>query len=233
MNGPLPELYARWVREILPGEVRGEPGSTCDDCAMCRERVAPFRMDVRCCGYLPELPNFTVGRILRDGTPAGKASLRARLDGRIAVGPLGVGVPPAYGAQWAHVERTTGFGSDPELACPHLDGDRCGIWRFREAVCTTWFCRIDGEEAGRAFWLELRATLKELEQALARWAARENGIPDGRSWGPWNDDREGWFLTCARSVEGLPWADVRRIGGFGLGVRLRSLREADRLRAAE
>lgn len=225
--GPLPELYARWMAEALPEPLRGEPRATCEDCAMCREGVQPFRPDVVCCGYLPELPNFAVGRILRDGGPAAVASVRGRLNAKAAVSPLGMGVPLPYAATWQHVQRTTGFGSEPELICPHFDRGRCLIWRDREAVCTTWFCRIDDGDAGREVWRTVRALLQGVERDLTRWVARENGLPeDGSSWGAWSTDRERWFMHSAEAVESLSWKQIRALGGFGLGVRLREVKGA-------
>src|SRR5436190_23566607 len=87
--GPLPPLYARWMRDLLKGAVSGEPEATCDDCAMCPSAgTAPaastlyFNPDAKCCTYIPELPNYLVGRILSEADPAlahGRDTVRSRL----------------------------------------------------------------------------------------------------------------------------------------------------------
>ncbi|MCB9675806.1 MAG: hypothetical protein H6737_11850 [Alphaproteobacteria bacterium] len=225
----VPSLYVPWLEAALPGPIRGEPEATCDACPMCAAgQPWRFTVDVKCCGYLPSLPNYLVGRALRDGGP-GAATVRARIDGKVAVSPLGVGCPPDYAAAWKTVERTTGFGTDPTLVCPHFDRGRCAIWAHREAVCTTWFCRFDRGDAGEAFWLALRSMLQTLEQGLSRWAVGELGIDPGRrpvSWGRWADDREALFVATAERVEALRWDEVRAIGGFELRVKLREVKRA-------
>ncbi|MEZ4315891.1 MAG: hypothetical protein R3F61_00230 [Myxococcota bacterium] len=221
----IPAIYADWLGEALPGPVRGEARSTCEACPLCEGR---FRVDVKCCGYVPRLPNYLVGRVLRAGG-RGAETVRARLDARVSVTPLGLGIPPDYAAAWTLVERTTGFGTDPELVCPHFDDGRCSIWANREAVCTTWFCRLDRGAVGQAFWLELRAFLQLLERVLARHALRQVGIdPSVRPvpWGRFVDDREALFLATADAVAGLSWSEVRELGGFELSVRRRALKAA-------
>ena len=45
-----------------------------------------FHRDTKCCTYLPDLPNFLVGRILEDPDPAlapGRASVERRIDARV------------------------------------------------------------------------------------------------------------------------------------------------------
>lgn len=222
----VPSLYEPWLSAWLPEPLRSEPEATCDRCPRCeapRPDEVPFTLDTKCCGYQPKLPNYLAGAVLRDGGP-GAETLRARIDAKVSVTPLAVGVPPAYAAAWDHVHRTTGFGSDPSLACPHLHAGSCRIWAHRDAVCSTWFCRFEDGEPGRARWLAVRALLQALETDLSRWAAVELGLDPSRrpmSWGPYRDDRAALYVAAAERVEGLEAGDVRRIGGFGLRVRIR------------
>jgi len=217
----VPAPYSAWLEHALPGPVRGEPLTTCDACPLCTAPVPGeprFTPDVKCCGYLPRLPNFQVGRALRGGG-AGAASVRARIEARVATSPLGLGCPPDYAAAWEHRNRTTGFGSDPDLVCPHFDAGRCTIWAAREAVCTTWFCRPDRGAAGQDFWLALRALLQVVESAASRWALEQLGLDPTRQpvgWGGFLDDREALFLATAEQVDGLDWTTLRARGGFEL-----------------
>ena len=147
----LPALYARWLTDALPAPPPPETNATCSACPLVsRQGAEPsgaglFHPDTKCCTYIPTLPNFLVGAILADDEPAaqnGRRSLRVRLEGGDGLTPLGLAAPPAhailYRAGGEHV-----FGRSPALRCPHyvVDEGTCGIWRHREAVCATWFCR--------------------------------------------------------------------------------------------
>jgi hypothetical protein len=187
-NGPLPPLYARWMGELLEGPIPSEPQATCDDCAMCtdgREHAVGgyfFEPDVKCCSYLPDLPSFLVGRALADDTPksaAGRRTMEERLATCVAVTPLGVGVAPLQRAVYGIVTDRGGFGRDPTVRCPHLVEDgSCGIWRHRNGVCSTWFCKHERGAVGYAFWQTLMRLFSFAEAGLARWCALEGGLPD-------------------------------------------------------
>lgn len=187
-----------------------QPRSTCHSCPVSGPGK-PFRAELKCCGFVPELPNFQVGALLE------VPSVQRRIADGIMVGPLGLGRSPAYALRSADAE----FGRDLELACPHLVEEGCSIWAHREAICSTWFCKIEGGEAGKQLWLELRRTLQRLEGVLARHLAASL---DWRSLGP-----EAFYAHCAQGAEALEWKDLKVLGGFELRHRLRELRAADRL----
>ena len=77
---PLPPLYANWLAELLGGPVPRESRATCDHCAMCSAEGPAaaavgshsyyFDPNVKYCSFVPDLPNFLVGRILSDDDPA-------------------------------------------------------------------------------------------------------------------------------------------------------------------
>jgi hypothetical protein len=81
---PLPAVYAKWLDELLGGEIPSETRATCHDCAMCesggeyQKTGSPFFNPQRkCCAYVPRLHNFLAGMILTDEDPAmarGRAS---------------------------------------------------------------------------------------------------------------------------------------------------------------
>lgn len=205
----------------VPGEAR----STCEACPTCAPH-GPFHVDVRCCGHVPAQPNFVVGGVLGDPDAPGRDALRARVAARHGVTPLGLGPTPTEAAAIAAVP----FGSDPALACPYLDRGRCGVWRHREAVCATWFCRVDRGEVGQRAQLELRALLQAIERALSRKLARDLGArPEGRgpsAWGGWAGREEAYFLACAARASAMSWPEVRRVVGMEATVRLRALQPA-------
>jgi hypothetical protein len=187
MTHPLPELYARWTRELLGADPPGEPKATCDDCAMCVKdsgtlptSVYFFRPELKCCVYMPRLPNFVVGKALADDGP-GTPSVEERLAGA-AASPLGLGRDPSY--ELLLRNSVNAIGRAEALRCPHFvpeaDGKPgsggCGIYGNRDATCSTWFCRHERGAVGGAFWRALRQLLSTVERELALWSAVELGL---------------------------------------------------------
>jgi hypothetical protein len=181
-TSPLPPLYAAWMDQLFAGPIPEETNATCADCAMCApEGHRPtgadyyFSPHVKCCGFVPELPNFLVGCILADNDPAlaaGRATVQARLRAGVAVTPLGLGQAPGYQVMYDYERERGAFGHNRSLLCPHFldeDGGRCTIWRYREAVCTTYFCKHERGAVGERFWRALQRLLETIEGSLACW----------------------------------------------------------------
>ena len=102
----LPPLYAGWVREMLSGPVPEETRATCGDCAMRPPDGQPeggagyFHPVVKCCTYVPQIPNFLAGGILRDADPAleyGRTTFLERMRAGDGVTPLGLAIPRRNG----------------------------------------------------------------------------------------------------------------------------------------
>jgi len=184
MSDPtLPPLYDRWMTNHLPGPVTPEPRATCEDCVMCSKpdgtmpAVAyPCNPRVRCCSYTPHLPNFLVGAILADDHPAtaaGQVSVRERIAAGIGVTPLGLSHSPVTAT--LHNASVNAHGVSEALRCPHyvVEDATCGIWRHRNGMCATWWCKHERGATGHHFWMTLKALLDAVEQALARWCLLE------------------------------------------------------------
>lgn len=179
---PLPPLYAAWMNEALAGPISPEREATCDHCAMLADAgetvngsATFFNPQTKCCTYLPDLPNFLVGRALADKTAStGRATVAARLRAGIAVTPFGLGVARKYSLLYAH--STNSFGHSQSLRCPHYlaeEGGNCGVWRHRNAICATWFCKHERGARGDQFWHALLQLLAHVEQHLAHWCVLE------------------------------------------------------------
>jgi hypothetical protein len=133
-----------------------------------------FEPETKCCTYVPALPNFLVGAILDDDDPAlaaGRASVETRIAARVGVSPLGLQAPVVhrllYRAGGEHA-----FGRARTLRCPHYlaeAGGTCGIWRHRNSVCSTWFCKHSRGNIGQRFWQALDQLLAAVEREVARW----------------------------------------------------------------
>jgi hypothetical protein len=176
---PLPPLYARWVEGLLGATIPEEHEATCSDCAMCKDDVPAalqFRPDAKCCTYHPQIVNFQVGLILADASPEaahGRDAVARKLNDRLGATPLGISRSPAYALAYGH--GIDGFGRDLSFLCPYFitDGGRCGIWRYRNSVCSTYFCRTVRGAAGSAFWKEVKALLQAIEMQLSIWCLSE------------------------------------------------------------
>jgi hypothetical protein len=249
----LPEPYERWTRAILGRPLATERRSTCASCAMQPGAAGlppegPFLPEVRCCTYQPSLPPHLVGAILADDAAPGRAVVRARIAGRAGVSPLGIGPAPGYSATYAGVVADpVGFGRSAELACPYLDGDRCGIWAHRGIACATYHCKFDRGALGAGLWNLIGVMVLIVDRALRRWLVRRHDLrpdacdlllrdpsADAEAWGGWLGREEDYFLDCARLVDGLAWRDVEVIGGVELERWAQALRGAvERLDAAQ
>jgi hypothetical protein len=248
----LPPLYQRWVEELLAGPIPAETEATCQSCAMCstdapRGDAEHFDPRIKCCTYLPTLASYLVGRVLLDHTPEaarGRASVVARIEKRVGVTPLGLLKPRTY--QLLYREGgTASFGRSGRLACPHYLGDegKCGVWRHRESMCATWFCKHVRGLTGMRFWREaMHPLFSSVERALSKWClveldvggdailrnlqpARDDAtagreiddvVDDGgyaALWGNWLGREALYYEACAHKVDALAWKEVVAIGG--------------------
>src|SRR5207248_709352 len=129
-----------------------EEKATCASCAMCAPPgggtpgAEYFHPDVKCCTYHPKLPNFLVGGLLSDGTPAlaeGRRRVEAVIASRMGASPMWL-APPRKTRLLIEASRRSSFGRSLALRCPYYeaDGGLCTIWRWRESDCSTFFCKF-------------------------------------------------------------------------------------------
>ena len=183
ISNPLPPLYARWFNDLVGDDIPSETRATCHDCAMCEIEGDPnkpgselFNPLSKCCTYLPRLFNFLVGMILMDDDPAmseGRATVETRLQAGLAVTPLGLEQPLKSRVLYTQIESRA-FGRAQSLRCPHYiseQGGLCGIWKYRNSICSTWFCKYVRGALGRDFWEAAKLLLLAVEIDLARWCA--------------------------------------------------------------
>ena len=178
-KGPAP-LHGRWLEAALGGKAPSEPHATCENCAMLpvpgradghRDAVF-FNPKTKCCTYLPLLPNFLVGAILADGAPdmaEGRARVLERIGKKLGVTPLWVGAGGAYSLMYDHGDGA--FGHSEAMRCPYYLEDRigggCGIWRHRNSICMTWFCKHERGAPAKRFWDSAKELLMAVEENLA------------------------------------------------------------------
>jgi hypothetical protein len=249
----LPPLYERWIEEFLQSPPPAESRSTCQDCPMISADPARnasehhFNPRTKCCTYWPELPNFLAGFILQDEDPS-FARARAQMETflvtkEMMITPLGATPPPSFFEQY---NKLKSFGTDLSLRCPFYQEDQtgnCGIWKYRNGRCATWFCRFSRGSVSVVFWKYMDQLFNAIEKSLSRWCVLQFGFanealqqifPPPRTqmrisatmWDQWLGREREFFVECSRSVAALHWNDVSRIGGIDLEVPARLLRES-------
>jgi hypothetical protein len=227
----LPPLYAGWIDTLLRSPIPPETHATCEDCAMCAPEGAPlsgktlyFSPLVKCCTYQPRLPNYLAGRALEDedfAFSAGRATLEQRIDRGLGVTPLGIDQTATFGLIYQHGQEA--FGRAESMRCPHYleeGGGRCGIWRHRNSVCATWFCKHERGAVGMTFWHRLRDLLTAVEVSLASWCVTESDLDADALASLFPERSRSGAMTSlsAADVDGRPdEAMARRVWGRWLG----------------
>jgi Fe-S-cluster containining protein len=222
--------YAALLPDFFDGPSIVEARATCGDCVMCPSpgvegargvAVEHFLPSTKCCTYHPTLPNFLVGALLSDSHPDivdGRRRIVATIARGEGVTPLGI-APPADYARRYREGRATSFGRSEALVCPYYERNsgNCSVWRHRESVCTTFFCKHTLGATGHAFWMALRAYLQHVEAALARDAVAHVAPGAQSGWGDWRGREVELYLACADHVRRLDRDAFAEIVGGGAG----------------
>src|SRR5690606_27951837 len=118
------------------------------------------------------------------------------------------------------------FGRDPDLHCPYYlqeAGGLCGVWRHRNGICATWYCKHDRGARGQRFWQALEVLLTVIERELGHWCAvtildhhTPATGPRESAWDHWLGREADYFRHAAALVEPLTWPEVQAIVGAAL-----------------
>lgn len=166
----LPRLY----QQILPSEVLNldiqETKATCDACI----EVPKYADNLKCCTFHPFLPNYLIGQILLDEKKSSSFVtdvLQHKISKRQYVLPLGIVAPVRYQVEFNQLKGQL-FGKNEEWLCPYYDVNlnRCGIWRNRGSVCTSFYCHSSKGKKGKVFWTRSLDYLSYVEMALCEEA---------------------------------------------------------------
>jgi Fe-S-cluster containining protein len=242
----LPRVYERILPPFFDQPAPEEPKATCANCAMCPPKdpmpgVTYFRPDTKCCTYQPFIPNYLVGALLSDLDPAmaeGQRRARAHIQSRVGVTSRWL-APSRKRAALFRAARESSFGRTTLLRCPYLGPEGlCTVWRHRESVCSTFFCKYDAGADGQAFWRAVDAYLRLVERELAHHAVMtiaptlvepprpldqmsleelEDRPPTDEDyasfWGEWRGREEELYRATYDLVAGMSREDVERIVG--------------------
>jgi Fe-S-cluster containining protein len=210
----LPAIYSRFLPAFFKNEIPVESLATCHDCAMvCKTphkqlKLKPYLPDVMCCSYFPGLPNYLVGGLLLDTDPAldeGRKRIRKIIRDRTGVSPVGIQPSAKYSLFYTRTDDT--FGQSKLLLCPYFDRDKknCTIWKYRDATCSTYFCKIAAGDAGKTFWKALRRYLFHIQKQLCHYVIIEMKFHD-------LDKIVTDFNFGPKMVESISLRDIEELG---------------------
>lgn len=161
---------------MFPGELKSlklpqERLSTCLSCP--KAKYESFRPDYRCCTYFPRVPNFLIGLAIKEDDSA-RAVAQGLLDKGYLLPEGFITTPDLWGLYLADVSEDR-FGKSQDVLCPFLKQKTglCGIYAFRNSVCSTFFCLHDHGKFGEKFWNELQLVGSQIELALGQWCMQE------------------------------------------------------------
>jgi Fe-S-cluster containining protein len=241
----MPRVYERVLPPFFDTLAPEEPKATCNACTMLPPAdpmpgVTYFRADTKCCTYQPFIPNYLVGAILADPEPLmaeGQRRVRAHIASRIGVTARWLAPSRKHTALF-RAARESSFGRSTLLRCPYYkeEGGLCTVWRHRESVCSTFFCKYAAGADGQAFWRAVDAYMRMVERELAAHVVltlapelREPPRPldqmsleeledrppteeDYRSfWGDWQGREEEFYRAAHDYVQGLSREAFERI----------------------
>jgi hypothetical protein len=267
----LPALYGQLFPSFFREEAPAETKATCASCAMCpspgQGAVEPvdgvsrlFRPDTKCCTYYPKLPNYLVGALLADGGPEmaeGNRRVREKLATRVGATPQWLRPPARYNLLYRGSRQF--FGRAAAMRCPYFElaHGGCTIWPYREAVCSTFFCKYVAGADGRTFWMTLKTWLALAEIQLSRYAVLQllpdyvlagkdrpesaevlsaedldEGPPPEKEyaalWGEWAGREAAFYQACHDTVRALSEPELERLLGLDGTIELKRLEKHHR-----
>ncbi len=237
IRSTLPPVYKHLFNEFFDKPKVVETRATCDRCSMCNHgdpspvAMEYFDSETKCCTFTPILPNYLVGAILADDSPEmaeGKRRIKNTISKRIGVTPTHLARPRKTSLLMLGYAEV--FGRAKSLKCPYYDDDNpagtCSIWRHREVICMTYYCKYTGGMRGYDFWVALKNYLGHVQRVLAQSATRAvdpkviepqfkkntltledmEDLPPKESdysawWGPWVGREEEFYLKCHEWVQ--------------------------------
>ena len=184
----LPFFYEKFLpKNFFIKKMQTEKTADCSNCIMCKPKLEQhydekyFHSDTKCCTFYPKLPNYLVGAILADNSESmllGKNKILNAVNDGLGVSPLGLLRPEKYTLIYQNVfdENPLLFGKVSSLVCPYLDNGNCTVWKYRNGICTTWFCYSDNGVDGIAFWDSLKKYLNTVENKLIKYTLLYQGF---------------------------------------------------------
>lgn len=223
------QVLAPELREM---ELPHEKTSSCGSCPMAlqpgEDRATSerhwFDPDVKCCTYHPLLYNFQVGRALRRDD-VGSEKIRQRIGWKRGVQALGIAPPKSWSKRY-HANALETFGRDPSLTCPYWQAGElnCTIWKDRNAICRTWYCKHENAGRGWALWQGVNRLTNQVERVLAYHVASQVTPPKKESASI--RDWVRYFVECANVADRVTGEELAAMSSAETDERRDELRRA-------
>ena len=236
----IPDFYHPFLPELFQHEIPPEPFADCHNCPMIDEKeeltgsdmAKPFSPATKCCTYTPRIPNYMVGAILADSEKSmfsGIKRIQERIKSREGIIPNGVYPTKKYHDYYMENAEKE-FGNSKSLRCPYYIHDKynCTIWKYREAICSFWFCKHLASDTGADFWKSMIKYFKTIQESFLVVATQDSGLfpvdlygdnsyyqlhvnenPTVRKkeyskiWGKWEGREEQFYIRCYEVVINL------------------------------
>lgn len=181
----LPTFYSNFLPKKFHIKVAEETISKCSNCVMLQnddkshQNASYFNPNTKCCTYHPIIRNYLVGAFLSDESEnisVGRDIIIQKIQRRVGVLPDAIHPSNKY----SHLYNSSAnfFGKTISMVCPFYNNKQgnCFIWKYRSAICTTWFCKPVYGEDGELFWNEVKNYLVYVENVLSTYALLKCGF---------------------------------------------------------
>ncbi len=269
MLDSLPVLYRDLLPDFFRAQIPNEEKATCSSCAMCPSSASGaveavdgvsrlFRPDTKCCTYYPKLPNYLVGALLsdtRDELGEGRRRVGEKIASHVGVTPQWLRPSARYNLLYRNSRQF--FGRALSMRCPYFEEQQggCTIWPYREAVCSTFFCKYVAGADGRKLWMTFKTYLALAEIQLSRYAVLQllpEYILTGRDkpdlaetptledlddkplpekeyaalWRQWAGREDDFYRACFDTIRALSPEQVEKIMGLDGVIELKVLEKS-------
>lgn len=173
-------VYHNLLPELMEVEVPEEKWADCLNCHHCSGEHKE-RYHTKCCDYHPSIPNYVIGAILSDESPAldrPKEIIREKIANRKGVTPLGI--TPSLGYQNTFDEdragntgKKTADGFRISLLCPFFNNGLCGIHKYRADICGSFFCLSVSGSQGKQLVKKVQSFSQGLDFKMALHIAQQ------------------------------------------------------------
>jgi Fe-S-cluster containining protein len=253
----LPELYSKILPDFFDNNLPAEELATCDNCAMAYRDESNLTLPnekyyaphLKCCTYYPTMPNYLVGGILQTTNPQfkyGQSIITELINKGSNISPIGIHQPKKFKLLYeAASER--GFGKSESLLCPYYNKNtnNCSIWKYRNSVCTTFFCKFIHGNDGGTFYKKFKKYLERLELVISNYVLMQKGFTSDeisainnaiinkelnhfdlddkknpiqyeKHWKNYSSKEIDFYIDCYKIAADLNENDLKNIGGIEL-----------------
>ena len=254
----LPTMYQSFLPDVFSKPIAIEAYADCSDCNMCQPNSIVsdqrfFSSKTKCCTFKPIVPNYLIGGIIND------TAIKSKITDFITnkspkMMPLGYFPSQQELNEYASI-LPHNFGIDDTVMCELLDNGNCSIWKYRNSMCSTYFCHYFKGKFGKLFWEDVRDFLQHIECVLSEFCCYELGISNHylkshttnffinvesavnnernkikaipfTDWGQWANKQHAFYTRCTKLVEKLTEADIRALAPITYDIKKQALDES-------